>query len=395
MTVKNLMHDLFTNNIDFTAKQFQLLVDFLYGEDNDNSNQPTGTPFYMSSTYIIGGYMYLSDSAQGSQREWYDWYLVNMRIDGNGLTMSSIDYDNNSFSSPYEIGNTYSAQVFKNLNFNVPFADYVTDTRLIRYNGDQIFYNDLACFDSTIPVGQTDLTVYNIDNPNPSATAIITGYPPFENGTTRQSFYPYIPYQNSHNIQYVNTNYGSQIIFTPNMTTNDVNNIINNYNIDGPEWNVITTNNYNGDTIYNYYNSDTGDIIINGGSFTNNNGVLVTGNNFALPLTYVNLESIFDKLIDDINLDFGFDGSDGLAPLSFPSYNEVKYEDYSNFYIEPLHQYDKLPSAPAFDGSIELGDIPKVIGESANSYLGLLGAGMTALLCGCFITALIVQKLGR
>ena len=72
------MHDFFTNNIDFTAKQFQLLVDFLYGEENNNENQPTGTPFYMSNTYIIGGYMYLSDSATGAQREWYDWYLVNI-----------------------------------------------------------------------------------------------------------------------------------------------------------------------------------------------------------------------------------------------------------------------------------------------------------------------------
>lgn len=139
------MHDLFTNNIDFTAKQFQLLVDFLYGEENNNENQPTGTPFYMSNTYIIGGYMYLSDSAQGSQKEWYDWYLVNMRIDDNGLTMSSIDYDSNSFSPPYQIGNSFSAEVFKNLNFNVPFADYVQDIRQIRFNGDQIYYNDLAC----------------------------------------------------------------------------------------------------------------------------------------------------------------------------------------------------------------------------------------------------------
>lgn len=389
------MHDFFTNNIDFTAKQFQLLVDFLYGEENNNENQPTGTPFFMSNTYIIGGYMYLSDSASGSQKEWYDWYLVNMRIDDNGLTMSSLDYDSNSFSPPYQVGNSYSAEVFNNLNFNVPFADYVQDTRQIRFNGDQIFYNDLACFDSTISIGQTDLTVSNIDNPNPSVQAIITGYPPFKNGTTRQTFYPYIPYQNSHNIQYVNTNFGSQIVFTPNMTSTDVNNIINNYNIDGPEWNIITETNYNGDTIYNYYNSSTGDIIINGGSFTNNNGVLVTGNNFALPLTYVNLESIFDKLIDDINLDFGFDGSDGLEPLSFPSYNEIKYQDYSEFYIEPLHQYDTIPAPPSFDGSISFGDIPKVVGESANAYLGLLGAGLSALLCGCFITALIVKKLGR
>lgn len=394
MTVKQLMHDFFTNNIDFTSKQFQLLVDFLYGEENNNATQPTGTPFYMSNTYIIGGYMYLSNSASGSQREWYDWYLVNMRIDSNGLTMSSIDYDPNSFPPAYQVGNTFSAEVFNNLNFNVPFADYVNDTRLIRFNGDQIFYNDLACFDSVVPIGQTDLTVYNIDNPNPSATATITGYPPFKNGTTVQLFYPYIPYLNSHNIQYVNSNFGSQIVFTPNMSTNDVNNIINNYNIDGPEWNIITETNYNGDTIYNYYNSSTGDIIINGGSFTNNNGVLVTGNNFALPLTYVNLESIFDKLIDDINVDFGFDGSDGLEPLYFPSYEEVKYQDYSDFYIEPLHQYDGLPDAPTFLGELQLEEYPKYIGSAAQSLLDLLpGVGLSALCCMCFIIGLITSKI--
>ena len=395
MTVKQLMHDFFTNNIDFTAKQFQLLVDFLYGEENDNQNQPTGTPFFMSNTYIINGYMYLSDSASGSQKEWYDRYLVNMRVDGEGVTLSSIDYDPNSFPPSYAVGNQFSAEAFRNLNFHIPFADYVTDTRQIRYNGDGIYYNDLSAINHTVNIGQSSLTFTNIHNPNPSDIAIISNYPPFTNNVTVQSFYPRIPPVNTQNLEYVKTNFGSQIMFTPTMRTNDVNNIINNYNIDGPEWNIITETNYNGDTIYNYYNSSTGDIIINGGSFTNNNGVLVTGNNFALPLTYVNLESIFDKLIDDINLDFGFDGSDGLEPLSFPSYNEIKYQDYSEFYIEPLHQYDTIPAPPSFDGSISFGDIPKVVGESANAYLGLLGAGLSALLFGCFITAFIVKKIGR
>lgn len=169
----------------------------------------------------------------------------------------------------------------------------------------------------------------------------------------------------------------SNFILMPSVGSDTVYNVI--------DQSTSNTYNYNGDTVYNYYN-EYGDIIINGGA----SGVPIVGG-----LCYNDFKLILDSLIDDLNLRFDFE-SDGVEPLNYaPTLDEIRYGDYSDFYIEKLHQYDTLPAAPLFDGSMELGDIPKVIGESANAYLGLLGAGMGTLLCGAFLTALIVKKMGR
>lgn len=108
----------------------------------------------------------------------------------------------------------------------------------------------------------------------------------------------------------------------------------------------------------------------------------------------VNFDDLVDLLtpiVDDLNNNGGLDTTIVIHDLDY----YLGYEDMGDFYIEPLHQYDKLSAAPTFDGTVEFGDIPKVIGESANTYLDLLGTGVSALLCGVFITALIVRKMGR
>lgn len=178
--------------------------------------------------------------------------------------------------------------------------------------------------------------------------------------------------------QHVMTSQFPAVMITDNP---QINNTVNNYYTGD----TITTNNYI-DSSNNTYN------IKNGDNFITVAPVIPAGGLVNFNLNFDDLIGGLQLAIDDINIRNGLSGGDALY---IPTYQDYKYSDYSDFYIEPLHQYDKLPAAPSFDGSIELGDIPKVIGESANSYLGLLGAGMSALLCGCFITALIVQKLGR
>lgn len=397
-TAKQLQHDLISNNIDFVAKQFQTIVDALYGTDNNNSREPISQPFYLDKTYIIQAGMQLSNSASSSEYNWSNYFLINMKIDSQGLTVRSLDYDPNAFQSPYQIGNTFSAEVFQNLNFNIPLIEGVDITH-VRTNGSGVYYNDLAIIDDTVTLGNYSQRFTNIANIAPNGqTATISNYPPFLNHVTSQTWYPFIPTSNTYginNFPYVNTNYSGIICFSPDMTNNDVNNIFNTYNIDSHDWTQITYNTQNGDTVYNYYNSNTGDIIINAGDFNvTGNGVVGVGG-VGVALAYVDLEGIFDDIIGELNLSLGFDGSDGYEPLDFPSYEQIKYEDYSNFYIEPLHQYDNLPAPPSFDGTIDFGDIPKVVGHSATSYLDLLGTGLSALLCGCFITALIVRKMGR
>ena len=109
-------------------------------------------------------------------------------------------------------------------------------------------------------------------------------------------------------------------------------------------------------------------------------------------LDFDGLIDLLTPLVDGLNDESNYDVDIQLHDFD---YYVSRYKDYGDFYIKPLHQYDKLSPAPAFDGSIDFGDIPKVIGESANTYLGLLGAGVSTLLCGVFITAFIIRKMGR
>lgn len=159
--------------------------------------------------------------------------------------------------------------------------------------------------------------------------------------------------------------------------------------------NYYTTNGYtNYYNTYNYYNSDgVGFDIGVGPAGVAVNVVPVAG---VVPVVaptvdFDDLINILQPIADDLNNHL--DGGDNIVIHELNWY--LGYEDVGDFYIEPLHQYDTLSPAPSFDGSIDFGDIPHFIGESANSYLSLLGTGMSGLLCGCFITALIVRKMGR
>lgn len=109
-------------------------------------------------------------------------------------------------------------------------------------------------------------------------------------------------------------------------------------------------------------------------------------------IDFDDLIDLLTPMVDDLNNNANYDVEIQLHDFD---YYVSRYKDYGDFYIQPLHQYDKIGSAPAFDGTVDFGDIPKVVGESANSFLGLLGGSLSALLCGCFITALIVRKMGR
>ena len=158
----------------------------------------------------------------------------------------------------------------------------------------------------------------------------------------------------------------------------------------------VTNNNYN-----SYY--DTYEITLSDGTDLNVGfgpagfGIAVGGVaggaiGVEPTLNFDDLIDLLTPLVDGLNEDANYDVDIQLHDFD---YYVSRYKDYGDFYIKPLHQYDKIPAAPAFDGTIDFGDIPKVIGSSATTYLDLLGVGVSTLLCGCFITALIIRKMGR
>lgn len=170
-------------------------------------------------------------------------------------------------------------------------------------------------------------------------------------------------------------------------TITDNNTATNVYNNNNSEYNnsfTYTTN--EGDTIYVYYGDNYIDLGIGAGGGGIGAGGIVGFN-------YNDLKLIMDDIIDDLKINSpALDIPDGYQ---FPTFEEIKYEDMGDFYITPLHQYDKLPVAPTFDGTVDLGDYPKYIGSAAQTFLNFMPAGISALLAACFIGCVIIRNLKR
>lgn len=108
----------------------------------------------------------------------------------------------------------------------------------------------------------------------------------------------------------------------------------------------------------------------------------------APELDFDDLIDLLTPIVDDLNNNTDYD-----IQLHDFDYYLSRYKDYGDFYIRPLHQYDKLPHAQTFDGTVDLGDYPRVIGASVSTYMGLLPAGISVLLSAVFIIAIILDNL--
>lgn len=130
----------------------------------------------------------------------------------------------------------------------------------------------------------------------------------------------------------------------------------------------------NGDTITTYYTDNT---IIND-----------TAN---IPLSF----NDFRDYMDDMILKIGDSYPDFDTDIHVPTWDELEYIDVGEFYIEPLHQYDKIPAAPTFDGTIDFADYPTVLAEGANTFLDFMPASLSALFAAAFVACVVIKKLGR
>ena len=109
----------------------------------------------------------------------------------------------------------------------------------------------------------------------------------------------------------------------------------------------------NGDTITTYYTDNT---IINDSA--------------NIPLSF----NDYRDYMNDMILKIGDTYPDFDTSISVPSWADLEYIDVGDFYIEPLHQYDKIPVSPSFDSTIDFADYPTVIAEAANTFLDFMPA---------------------
>lgn len=356
---QTLLNHLFKNNVDFVGKQISEIIDFLFPDNTDNSDtviDSDNIPLIYTGQIDIGlGVQKINNQWQSCDAIYNVYFDVNSEANaltllGKSATTSDIAWE--------RMGGDAGTWFLKGLAANV-------DTQIHAGGGLPI-----SLFDSN-----NNYVIYNYGNSGREKNANVSITFNNTDGTQSVSL-------ETANCALNFLGNGKNFVVTDTTTAT---NIYNNY---------VTNNS----TYYNdYYNSYTYNF--NGGASDGGGTIFVGGGaggiavGLAGGVCFNDIEFAINSLIDDLNLNF--QNSDNDIPFQFPSYADLNYIDYGDFYIEPLHQYDNLPAVPTFDGSVDFGDIPKVIGESANAYLDLLGAGVSTILCGCFITALIVRKMGR
>lgn len=370
------LRDLIQNNIDYVAKQVGVLNDFLFGEASDGTDDIPQMPYILHTCQLFG----VNPHSFDINLSWTQYAVANVDLDGTGLHIRCFD----ALRSDYNGAPNQMAQVD---TIMLPYISTYTYDATLDDMGVDIIYNN-SQFIQGIKNNSEVYPVY-FD----SVFNGISGHQQLQLALTPKQTYSYRGnicdtwnvasafYSDRFYFQQIdNENFPSRMIVMPNPQSQRTFQYIDN--------STAQTINYNGDTIYNYYN-DSGDIIINGGGIGGGGAVIAPVGGLA----FADVKFILDSLVDDLNLHFDF-GGDGIAPLDYaPTLDEIRYSDQGDFYIEKLHQYEQLPSAPAFDGTIDLGDYPRVIGESANTYLSFLPASLSALLCAVFIISIILDNL--
>lgn len=158
------------------------------------------------------------------------------------------------------------------------------------------------------------------------------------------------------------------VIINPSTNPNTINNINNTFNQNN-------TNNYNNTYTYNNqtYNYNYGDNYIT---------IYYPDGSDGLP--FDDIRNIFNDTLNELDIN-----------VVMPDYDTIKYGDMGDFYIEPLHQYDTIPSAPEFDGSIDLDVYPSFFGSSVSSLLNFLPNAISGLITATFVFCILVNRVKR
>lgn len=141
-------------------------------------------------------------------------------------------------------------------------------------------------------------------------------------------------------------------------------------------------------TYMNYYQYETanGDVITT--YYTDNS---IINDSMSIPLSYNDYRDYMNAILALIK--DNYDTVDDSVIV--PTWDELQYVDMGDFYIEPLHQYGNLPTAPTFETSLDLSTYPSTIGSVASRYIDFLPLSISALLAGTVIVSAIVSFIRR
>lgn len=172
------------------------------------------------------------------------------------------------------------------------------------------------------------------------------------------------------------------------------NNIFNDNFFDQIE-NHNTTNNYYTDEYNNTYNEYHIDLP-SGLGFDVGVGPLGIGIG-VVPQVGIDPTINFDDLVDiltpvinDLN-----DNSGYTNEIVIHDYEYYLYSDAGDFFIQPLHQYDKLPTAPQINQTIDFSEYPAILAQTSTAFFNMLPVTLSALLAATLVIAVLIRNIGR
>lgn len=175
----------------------------------------------------------------------------------------------------------------------------------------------------------------------------------------------------------------------------DVGNNVFNDNFYDQIENHNTTNNYYTDEYNNTYNEYHIDLP-SGLGFDVGVGPLGIGIG-VVPQVGIDPTVNFDDLVDiltpvinDLNNNSGYNNE-----IVIHDYEYYLYSDAGDFFIQPIHQYGKLPTAPTFENTLDLASYPSTIGILASKFIDFLPVSISGLLAGAVIVSAIVSFIRR
>lgn len=376
------LRDLIQNNIDYVAKQVGVINDFLFGETSDGTDDIPQMPYILHTCQLfsVNPKTMFDININNTQ-----YAVANVDLDAEGLHIRCFDTVRNNpgsypdFTPIDNIVLPYMSAYSSDISLDSMGVDYL-------YNESQFIYGSKN--NSRVSPVYADYAFNDINGHQELRLALT----PQQTFSLRGSD-PYI-YVNASNIlagffsdrfyfqQLDNNNYPSRMVVMPNPQSKYTYTYIDN--------STKQTINYNGDTIYNYYN-DSGDIIINGGGVGGGGAVISPVGGLA----YADVKFILDSLVDELNLHFDFAG-DGVEPLSpAPTLDELRYNDQGSFYITPIKQIDNLPLAPDIADTVI--DVSEPLGMLSSGFGALLSVfdslGVTLTLTFTFLACLVINKL--
>lgn len=348
------------NYVDYIMKQYQTWVDTLFGEDNDNSQVAVEDVATFSG--LTGAQIYTA-WAEGVSVGFYADVLTTVNIGKN---------NSGNVIGDYTVLTEYTGNY---AGLNAPLRAYFNSTNYFcemwgSYKRSDNTPNNTWYFQSV-----------DYDSAEINANYVLNDTRSGQSYSER----PWIPQSN------LLLNDSGQLTGTRSLLG------VTNYtpfagNLGNPVMNVPSFTN-----VTDVVNVDTSSPDYHSTTYTTNEGdnITIKYNEYSVNLGSAGFELSYDDLFDIFANVIIPSLPDGQNNIIVPTYDEIKYSDMGDFYITPLHQYGKLPTAPTFETSLDLSTYPSTIGSVATRYIDFLPLSISALLAGTVIVSAIVSFIRR